>query len=146
MIARRAEELAPFMVMEVLERAREMERQGEDIIHLEVGEPDFDFLPQQRRLPAGPWKRRLPITPTAWACLFSFEKIAQQLQGYVSFFLSLKISSRLSWGREDRMPPPGLLPSFSPSLLCSRGRDSGPGARADPCRLCRGCAPPAARP
>jgi len=33
--------LAPFMVMEVLERAREMERQGEDIIHLEVGEPDF---------------------------------------------------------------------------------------------------------
>lgn len=34
--------MAPFMVMEVLERAREMERQGEDIIHLEVGEPDFD--------------------------------------------------------------------------------------------------------
>jgi len=28
--------------MEVLERAREMERQGENIIHLEVGEPDFD--------------------------------------------------------------------------------------------------------
>ena len=46
MIARRAEELAPFMVMEVLERARKMERQGEDIIHLEVGEPDFDVLPQ----------------------------------------------------------------------------------------------------
>ncbi|MDD1722703.1 MAG: pyridoxal phosphate-dependent aminotransferase [Methanothrix sp.] len=42
MIARRAEEMAPFMVMEVLERAREMERQGVDIIHLEVGEPDFD--------------------------------------------------------------------------------------------------------
>ena len=42
MIARRAEDLGPFMVMEVLERAREMERQGEDIIHLEVGEPDFD--------------------------------------------------------------------------------------------------------
>ena len=42
MIARRAEEMAPFMVMEVLERAREMERQGEKIIHLEVGEPDFD--------------------------------------------------------------------------------------------------------
>ena len=43
MIARRAEELAPFMVMEVLERAREMERHGENIIHLEVGEPDFDI-------------------------------------------------------------------------------------------------------
>ncbi len=42
MIARRAEELAPFMVMEVLERAREMEQHGENIIHLEVGEPDFE--------------------------------------------------------------------------------------------------------
>jgi len=42
MIARRAEDLSAFMVMEVLERAREMERQGENIIHLEVGEPDFD--------------------------------------------------------------------------------------------------------
>jgi len=42
MIARRAEEIAPFIAMEVLERAREMERRGIDIIHLEVGEPDFD--------------------------------------------------------------------------------------------------------
>jgi (5-formylfuran-3-yl)methyl phosphate transaminase len=45
MIARRAEEIAPFIVMEVLERAREMERQGIDVIHLEVGEPDFDIPP-----------------------------------------------------------------------------------------------------
>ena len=29
--------------MEVLERAREMERQGIDVVHLEVGEPDFDI-------------------------------------------------------------------------------------------------------
>jgi aspartate/methionine/tyrosine aminotransferase len=45
MIAKRAEEIAPFIVMEVLERAREMEHQGIDIIHLEVGEPDFDIPP-----------------------------------------------------------------------------------------------------
>ena len=45
MIARRAEEIAPFIVMEVLERARELERQGVDVIHLEVGEPDFDVPP-----------------------------------------------------------------------------------------------------
>ncbi|VVB69270.1 (5-formylfuran-3-yl)methyl phosphate transaminase [uncultured archaeon] len=45
MIAKRAEEIAPFIVMEVLERAREMERRGIDIIHLEVGEPDFDIPP-----------------------------------------------------------------------------------------------------
>lgn len=34
-------DMPPFLVMEVLERAQELERQGRDIIHLEVGEPDF---------------------------------------------------------------------------------------------------------
>jgi len=40
-IARRAQEIAPFLVMEVLERAGELEAKGDHIIHLEVGEPDF---------------------------------------------------------------------------------------------------------
>lgn len=35
------EQLSPFIVMEVLEKAQAMMSQGEDIIHLEVGEPDF---------------------------------------------------------------------------------------------------------
>ena len=43
MISRRAEEMTPFLVMDVLERARAMERQGIDVVHLEVGEPDFDL-------------------------------------------------------------------------------------------------------
>jgi len=42
MIAKRAEEIRPFIVMEVLERAQALESQGEHVIHLEVGEPDFD--------------------------------------------------------------------------------------------------------
>ena len=36
------EDITPFIVMEVLEKAQEMERQGINIIHMEVGEPDFD--------------------------------------------------------------------------------------------------------
>jgi aspartate/methionine/tyrosine aminotransferase len=40
-IARRAQEIAPFLVMEILERAVELEAKGDHIIHLEVGEPDF---------------------------------------------------------------------------------------------------------
>jgi aspartate/methionine/tyrosine aminotransferase len=42
MISKRAEEMTSFIVMDVLEKAHEMERQGLDVIHLEVGEPDFD--------------------------------------------------------------------------------------------------------
>ncbi len=34
--------MTPFIVMDVLERAHEMERRGVHIIHMEVGEPDFD--------------------------------------------------------------------------------------------------------
>ena len=41
MIARRAHEITPFLVMEVLERAGKLEAKGDHIIHLEVGEPDF---------------------------------------------------------------------------------------------------------
>lgn len=42
MISKRTAEMTSFIVMDVLERANEMEREGIDIIHLEVGEPDFD--------------------------------------------------------------------------------------------------------
>lgn len=42
MITQRAQEIPPFLVMDVLERARAMEREGIHVIHLEVGEPDFD--------------------------------------------------------------------------------------------------------
>ena len=36
------DKMTSFIVMDVLERANELQRQGVDIIHLEVGEPDFD--------------------------------------------------------------------------------------------------------
>jgi aspartate/methionine/tyrosine aminotransferase len=42
MIVPQGKEMKPFIVMEVMERAEELERSGESIIHLEVGEPDFD--------------------------------------------------------------------------------------------------------
>ena len=42
MITQKAREITPFIVMEVLEKAAELEKQGIDVVHLEVGEPDFD--------------------------------------------------------------------------------------------------------
>lgn len=41
-ISLKSEKIPPFLVMDVLERAMEMTEDGENIIHLEVGEPDFD--------------------------------------------------------------------------------------------------------
>lgn len=42
MIPERVERMTSFIVMDVLEKAQEMERAGIDVIHLEVGEPDFN--------------------------------------------------------------------------------------------------------
>jgi len=40
-VSERARHVSPFMVMEVLEKAHELENMGRHIIHLEIGEPDF---------------------------------------------------------------------------------------------------------
>jgi aspartate/methionine/tyrosine aminotransferase len=42
MVCRRVQEIKSFIVMDVLERAQEMEAAGEHVVHLEIGEPDFD--------------------------------------------------------------------------------------------------------
>ncbi len=42
MISKLANSISPFYVMEVLERAQKLEKQGTDIIHLEIGEPDHN--------------------------------------------------------------------------------------------------------
>ena len=39
--ARRAEDIAPFVVMDVLARAQALEARGRRIVHMEIGEPDF---------------------------------------------------------------------------------------------------------
>ncbi|WP_367347036.1 pyridoxal phosphate-dependent aminotransferase [Stenotrophomonas bentonitica] len=39
--SRRSQDIAPFHVMSLLARAQALEQQGFDVIHLEIGEPDF---------------------------------------------------------------------------------------------------------
>ncbi len=45
MISSRSRKLPPFYAMEILERAHIHEARGEDIVHLEIGEPDFPTPP-----------------------------------------------------------------------------------------------------
>ena len=44
-LADRMTDIRPFHVMELLRRARELEAMGRDIIHMEIGEPDFPSPP-----------------------------------------------------------------------------------------------------
>ena len=41
-MAKRAAAISPFHVMDILAQAKQLQSQGRDIIHMEVGEPDFD--------------------------------------------------------------------------------------------------------
>ena len=45
MFADRLQEIAPFRVMELMERAKLLESRGERVVHFEVGEPDFATAP-----------------------------------------------------------------------------------------------------
>jgi (5-formylfuran-3-yl)methyl phosphate transaminase len=40
-ISKRAREIPPFIVMDILEKAHLLEKEGREIIHLQIGEPDF---------------------------------------------------------------------------------------------------------
>jgi aspartate/methionine/tyrosine aminotransferase len=44
--ARRAADIQPFVVMDVLARAHQLEAAGRRVIHMEIGEPDFTAPPQ----------------------------------------------------------------------------------------------------
>ncbi|WP_024301739.1 pyridoxal phosphate-dependent aminotransferase [Pseudogulbenkiania sp. MAI-1] len=44
-LASRLDSISPFQVMAILEKARALQAQGHDVIHLEVGEPDFATPP-----------------------------------------------------------------------------------------------------
>lgn len=41
-ITKRAADISPFHVMDILAQAKQLQSQGKDIIHMEVGEPDFE--------------------------------------------------------------------------------------------------------
>ena len=47
-VSKRCREIPPFIAMDVLEKAEALEEKGRDIIHLEVGEPDFNTPPPVR--------------------------------------------------------------------------------------------------
>lgn len=41
--AQRCEQITPFIVMEIMEKIHQMENAGIDVIHMEIGEPDFNI-------------------------------------------------------------------------------------------------------
>lgn len=57
MISDLVKNIEPFYVMDILETAQRLEREGRDIIHFEVGEPDFN-TPEEIRAEAMSWMEK----------------------------------------------------------------------------------------
>ena len=124
-IAERMKDISPFYVMELLQRARELQSQGEDIIHMEIGEPDFPT--PEGIVKAGINHIRtgdVKYTPAAGLPELR-EKIAEYYQERYSVFVA-----------KERI---FITPGASGAFLLALGSSLNPGEEvllADPCYPC----------
>jgi len=124
-VADRMQDISPFYVMELLAHAKELESQGKDIIHLEVGEPDFptpdEVLRAGKKFLA---EGDIKYTPAAGLTL-----LRQAIAGYYADVYGVK----LDWQRIF------ITPGASGAFLLALGASLNPGEElllADPCYPC----------
>ncbi len=123
--SRRAREIPPFIVMDVLERAKELQRQGKDIIHLEVGEPDFPTPEPIRRACV----RALSDGETGYTPSLGIPELREA----IARFYSAEYGVQVSPGRVI------VTPGSSPALLLVFAALLDPGDEvivSDPCYAC----------
>ena len=94
-IANRMADIEPFHVMDLLARARALEAQGKDIVHMEIGEPDF------------------PIQDGFLTTFFEPRRCVSKLQG-----------GRLRLGRPGNFDPKGIEKEISFFVLAQNFRPS----------------------
>ena len=123
--ADRLSALRPFIVMEVLEKALALEREGRSIIHLEVGEPDFPTPPRIVRA-ATEALARGETHYTDSRGLSSSARRSPDTTSARTERVSPRSASSSRWGRPPRCS------SFSRSSSRNRGTRSLSGIRAIP--------------
>lgn len=115
-LARRVDGVAPFRVVQILERARELERRGRDVVHFEVGEPDFPTAPTVvgaaiKALSAGrtgyTQALGLPALRTAIAARYGVDADRVAVTTGASGALNLLAQVLINPGDEVLVPDPG---------------------------------------
>lgn len=102
-VSRRARDITPFLVMDILERAKELERAGRHIIHLEIGEPDFPT-------PA-------PVVAAAQAAMAAGETQYTHSQGLLELREALCAHYRATYGVELTPEQFIITSGTSPAML-----------------------------
>src|ERR1700684_761653 len=107
-LARRMSRLGTETAFEVLNKARALERQGKSIIHLEIGEPDFDA-------PANVVEAGVDALHKGWTHYgpsAGLPELRQTIADYVSRTRGVKVAAG------DVVVGPGGKPIIFFSLLC----------------------------
>jgi aspartate/methionine/tyrosine aminotransferase len=86
-ISSRAQSIAPFHAMRLLERARELEAAGRRVIHMEIGEPDFPT--PQRIIEAG--QRALGAGLTHYTAARGLPSLRHAIAGHYERRFDLKL-------------------------------------------------------
>src|SRR5256885_17209685 len=86
--ARRAAEIEPFEVMDVLARAQALERAGRHVVHMEIGEPDFTA--PEPVVEAG--VRALRDGLTAYTAALGLTELREAIAAHYASRLSLSVS------------------------------------------------------
>jgi aspartate/methionine/tyrosine aminotransferase len=124
-VARRMQGISSFYVMELLQRAKQLEQQGRDIIHMEIGEPDFPT--PQAVLEAG--KRCLQTGEVKYTAAAGLPELRSAVADYYRQQYGVILDSRRVF----------ITPGASGAFLLAFGISLNPGERimmADPCYPC----------
>ena len=124
-IADRMQGISTFYVMELLQRAKELEREGRDVIHMEVGEPDFPT--PQRVIDAG--KALLQTGEVKYTAAAGLPELRTCIADYYQDQYAVKLDPRRVF----------VTPGASGAFLLAFGISLNPGEQvmmADPCYPC----------
>jgi aspartate/methionine/tyrosine aminotransferase len=124
-LANRTSGIAPFYVMEVLRRAKQLEAQGHDIIHMEVGEPDF--VTPQSIVDAG--IRQLQTGDIKYTSAAGLPELREKIADYYRSRYAVTVD-------KDRI---FVTPGASGAFLLALAASINPGdeiVMADPCYPC----------
>lgn len=124
-VAKRMQGITSFYVMELLQRAKQLELQGRDIIHMEIGEPDFST--PHAVLEAG--KRCLQSGEVKYTAAAGLPELRSAIAEYYQQYYGVKLDTRRVF----------VTPGASGAFLLAFGISLNPGERimmADPCYPC----------
>lgn len=124
-VAERMRGISSFYVMELLQRAKQLEQQGRDIIHMEIGEPDF-ATPQAVLAAGQTFMQGGEVKYTAAAGL---PELRRSIANYYQTQYGVKLDPRRVF----------ITPGASGAFLLAFGISLNPGEQilmADPCYPC----------